>query len=66
MTGPMTASYSGAGAATPPEPPTSGSQVQALWAIAAALEQLAEVIAAALGAADDDTGRHGIGRAKGP
>jgi hypothetical protein len=62
---PTTASYPTAPAAPAPEPATSGSQAEALWAIAAALQHLADVIAAALGAADDDTGRHGIGRTKG-
>ncbi len=61
----ITASYATAAAAPQPEPATSGSQAEALWAIAAALRHLADVIAAALGAEDDDTGRHGIGRTKG-
>lgn len=61
----FTASYPTAAAAPQPEPATSGSQAEALWAIAAALQHLADVIAAALGAGDDDTGRHGIGRTKG-
>ena len=61
----ITANY--ATAATPPQPgpTTSGSQAEALWAIAATLQQLADVIETALGAGDDDTGRHGIGRTKG-
>ena len=61
----ITASYATAAADPPPEPTTSGSQAEALWAIAATLRHLADVIAAALSAGDDDTGRHGIGRTKG-
>jgi hypothetical protein len=61
----ITASYPTAAAAPQPQPATSGSQAEALWAIAAALQHLADVIAAALGAGDDDAGRHGIGRTKG-
>ena len=62
---PTVASSPTAAAAPQPEPPTPGSHDEALWAIAAALQHLADVIAAALGAGDDDTGRHGIGRTKG-
>jgi hypothetical protein len=40
-----------------PGSPKPGSQVEALWAIAAALERLADVVAAALSSAGD-TGRH--------
>jgi hypothetical protein len=58
----ITTSYATAAAAIQPEPATSGSQAEALWAIAAALQHLADVIAAALGARDDDTGRHRIDR----
>jgi hypothetical protein len=61
----ITANYATAAAAPQPEPATSGSQAEALWAIAATLQHLADVIGAALGAGDDDTGRHGIGRTKG-
>jgi hypothetical protein len=61
----ITASNATAAAAPQPEPATSGSQAEALWAIAAALQHLADVIAAALGAGDDDTGRHRIDRTKG-
>jgi hypothetical protein len=34
------------------------SEVEALWAITAALQHLADVIAASLSAANEDTGRH--------
>jgi hypothetical protein len=43
--------------AKPPGSPKTGSQAEALWAIAAALERLADVIAATLNSAGD-TGRH--------
>jgi hypothetical protein len=61
----ITANHARAATAPQPQPPTSGSQAEALWAIAAALQHLADVVAAALGAGNDDTGRHGIGRTTG-
>jgi hypothetical protein len=50
-----------AAAAEPPRSQNSGSQAEALWAIAAALERLADVIFAALNPAEA-TGRHAAGR----
>jgi hypothetical protein len=46
--------------AKPSGSPTPTSQAEALWAIAAALERLAEVIAGALNFGGD-TGRHASG-----
>src|ERR1700752_3308890 len=47
-------------AAEPPGSQNSGSQAEAQWAIAAALERLADVIVAALNPAEA-TGRHAAG-----
>jgi hypothetical protein len=53
-----TASHSTTRASERLEAPTPESEAEALWAIAAALQHLADVIAAALSAANEDTGRH--------
>jgi hypothetical protein len=57
------AEHSSTGAAEPPGPKNSGSQAEALWAIAAALEHLADVIVGALNPAEA-TGRHAADREK--
>jgi hypothetical protein len=57
---PTPANHSWAAAAEPPGSQNSGSQAEAQWAIAAALERLADVIVAALNPAEA-TGRHAAG-----
>ena len=60
---PTAANHSWAAAAELPRSQNSGSQAEAQWAIAAALERLADVIVAALNPAEP-TGRHAAGRDK--
>jgi hypothetical protein len=57
------AKHSSTAATEPPTPKNSASQADALWAIAAALERLADVIVGALNSAEA-TGRHTAGREK--
>jgi hypothetical protein len=57
---PTLAKHTSTGAAKPPGPTNSGSQAEALWAIAAALERLADVIVGALNPAEA-SGRHAAG-----
>jgi hypothetical protein len=57
------AKHSSTTAPEPPTPKNSASQAEALWAIAAALEHLADVIVGALNSAEA-TGRHRAGREK--
>lgn len=57
------ANHSWAAAAEPPGSQHSGSEAEAQWAVAAALERPADVIVAALHPAEA-TGRHAAGRAK--
>jgi hypothetical protein len=60
---PNPATHSSTAAAEPPGSRKSGSQAEALWAIAVALERLADVIVGALIPAEA-TGRHAAGRDK--
>ena len=58
---PTPARHSSTAAAEPPGSRNSGSQAEALWAIATALERLADVIVGALNP-PEATGRHSAGR----
>jgi hypothetical protein len=58
---PTPAKHSSTAAAEPPGSKNTGSQVEPLWAIAAALERLADVVVGALNPAEA-TGRHSAGR----
>jgi hypothetical protein len=60
---PTPANHLWAPSAEPPGSQSSGSQAEAQWAIAAALERLADVIVAAFNPAET-TGRHAAGRDK--
>jgi hypothetical protein len=60
---PTMAEHSSTAAAEPAVSKNSGSQAEALWAIAAALERLADVIVGALNSAEAP-GRHAAGRDK--
>ena len=60
---PTPAKHSSTAAAEPPGSKNSGSRAEALWAIAVALERLADVIVGALNPAET-TGRHAAGRDK--
>jgi len=60
---PTPAKHSSTVAAEPPGSTNSGSQAEALWAIAAALERLADVIVGVLNPAEA-SGRHAAGRDK--
>jgi hypothetical protein len=57
------AEHSSTSAAEPAVSKNSGSQAEALWAIAAAMERLADVIVGALNSAEAP-GRHAAGRDK--